>query len=194
MQEAIQSIIAIGGFGFLNYQIYARTSNQDMGSESDRRFFIGLISSMDYIIYLLLMKRLNDVTWSVTLAVLLSIVITLFLPKIIDIMYVFLNWIRRGKGLPIQKNVKVYTMFTSDLNRQRCFVFSLSGGQLMSSGYLLASNGRHEEKSLILQPFHDNDEERYIESMEELEEHLLYEKIEARIYLNFEKNIKLIYF
>lgn len=121
----------------------------------------------------------------------LSIVITLFLPKIIDIMYVFLNWIRRGKGLPIQKNVKVYTMFTSDLNRQRCFVFSLSGGQLMSSGYLLASNGRHEEKSLILQPFHDNDEERYIESMEE---HLLYEKIEARIYLNFEKNIKLIYF
>ncbi|MCQ9211627.1 MULTISPECIES: hypothetical protein [unclassified Streptococcus] len=81
MHEAIQSIIAIGGFGFLNYQIYARTSNQDMSSESDRRFFIGLMSSMDYIIYLLLMKRLNDVTWSVPWRFCCLLLLLCFYPK-----------------------------------------------------------------------------------------------------------------
>lgn len=194
MEEVLQSIVAIGGFGFLNYQIYARMSHHDMGSENDRRFFIGLLSSMDYLIYLLLMKWLNDVTWSIALAILLSLVATLLLPNIVDLVYLFINWIRGKKHLPAQKNVKVYTIFTSDLDRQRCFIFSLSGGQLMSSGYLIASNGRHEEKSLILQPFHDNDEEGQLESMEDLTRYLQNEKIEARIYLNFDKNIKLIYF
>lgn len=40
MKEVIQSIVAIGGFGYLNYQIIVRVKDIDWGSEQDKKFLL----------------------------------------------------------------------------------------------------------------------------------------------------------
>ena len=48
MEEVIQSIVAVGGFGYLNYQIIARVRDIDFGDEWDKKFLLLFLSSLDY--------------------------------------------------------------------------------------------------------------------------------------------------
>lgn len=192
MQEVIQSIVAIGGFGYLNYWLFVRLRDRDIGNDLDRKFFIGLMSSCDYLIYLVLMTLSDHLIGSILGAILLSLLATVFLHKVMDRAYQFSNWMRGKHGLSEQKDMHLWDMmFNSGMDC--CFIFDFDG-HIISRGVMAAQNGVYEEKSLILYPFFDRHYEQHIKNEGELYGYLEEKNIEARIYLNFDKKIKIIYF
>lgn len=192
MKEVFQSIAAIGGFGYLNYWLFVRLRDRDIGSDIDKKFLIGLMSSFDYVIYLVLMKLSNHLIASVLGAISLSLFLTLFLHKVIDCGYRFTNWVRGKQDLSEQVDVYLWDMmFNSGL--ECCFIFDFDG-HVISRGVMAAQSGMHEEKSLILYPFFDRHYEQHIKSEDELYRYFEEKNIEARIYLNFDKKTKIIYF
>lgn len=196
MEEVIQSIIAVGGFGYLNYQIIVRVRDIDWGSEQDKKFLLFFLSSLDYSIFLLWQFMTNHLVASIALTVLTAIVISIFIPDLVQSFYKVINWIRKDNGLPDLSSSSMYDIFAMDTNCQNCFVFHLGDKQVISSGYIAYTNGERDDLSLILSPYISyNDPEKYgIKDEDTLLEYLDNEKIQAKIYLNLEKQIKFIYF
>ncbi|MTC90716.1 hypothetical protein GKS17_05205 [Streptococcus uberis] len=194
MEEVIQSILTIGGFGFLNYQIFSRIRDYDLGTESDKKLLIYLFSSMDYLIYLIIDKFLKNISITIIITIFISILITILLPFLLSIISKGINKIRSKNNLPEQKSELIFDTFTNDADRSKYFVFNLSTNELTASGYISHISGINEDKSIILSNFYDNDEEVIINNIDELKNYIIDKKIKAKTYLNFDKNIKIIYF
>ncbi|MCR5493033.1 MAG: hypothetical protein K6F12_05140 [Streptococcus sp.] len=74
-----------------------------------------------------------------------------------------------------------------------CFIFDFDN-KLLSKGVKGAISGEYEDFSLMLYPFFESQDEFKITTEEELYHYLEIKNLEARIYLNFEKKLKIIYF
>lgn len=197
MKEVIQSIIAVGGFGYLNYQILAAIRDIDWGSEQDKKYLLICLSSLDYAIYWLLDIFFKNPVIIIPLTILIAVIISLFIiPYLVDFLYGVINWVRKKEKLGKLEQTSMYDVFASDTSCQNCFVFKLGDRNILSSGYISTTSGKGDDLSLILSPYiSDNDPEKYaLRSEDELIEYLDKEKIQAKIYLNLEKQIKFIYF
>lgn len=196
MEEVIQSIVAVGGFGYLNYQILVRIRDIDWGSEQDQKYLIIFLSSIDYSLYWLWNTILDKPVFAILLTIVSAVLVSLFTPYLIDLLYFVINCIRKRKKLGKVEQTSMYDVFASDTDCQNCFVFKLGDKTVVSSGYISTTSGARDDLSLILAPYiYANDPEKYsLHSEEELIEYLDKQKIQAKIYLNLEKQIKFIYF
>lgn len=196
MNEVIQSIIAIGGFGFLNYQIVIRVKDIDWGDEQDKKYWIILLSSLDYSFYLFWYWLTANLLPSIFLTLLTAVITSIIIPTFVEWSYKKLNKSRNSSGLSELEYKTMYDIFATDTDKQNCFVFDLRTGELLSSGYIAHTNGKRDDMSLILWPYVPvNDlEKSMIETEDELMTYLNGIEDEAKIYLNFEKNTKIIYF
>lgn len=196
MEEVIQSIVAVGGFGYLNYQIIARVRDIDFGDEWDKKFLLLFLSSLDYSFFLLWQVLTENLVVSIVLTVLTAILFSLIFPDVVQFFYRIINWIRKDNALPDLSSKNMYDIFATDTNCQNCFVFIIGDKRVISSGYITYTNGERDDLSLILSPYISyNDPEKYrIKDEDGLLEYLDKEKIQTKIYLNLEKQIKFIYF
>ncbi|HEL1582785.1 TPA: hypothetical protein VB967_002175 [Streptococcus suis] len=196
MEEVLQSIVAIGGFGFLNYQIIVRVRDIDWGDEQDKKYLLYFLSSFDYCLFLVFDYFLPNLIFSIPLSILTALGASIVFPDFMIGFYRFINWIRKDNGLPSAEFQTMYDIFANDTGCQNCFVFQLGNKQVVSSGYIAYTNGENDDLSLILSPYISvNDPEKYrITDEDSLLEYLDEEKIQAKIYLNLEKQIKFIYF
>lgn len=196
MEEVLQSIIAIGGFGFLNYQIIIRARDVDWGDAQDKKYLLYFLSSLNYCLFLLFNYFIPNIFFSIPLTIIAALCVSVFFPDFIVAFYKFINWIRKDNGLPRAEFQTMYDIFANDTDCQNCFVFQIGDTQVVSSGYIAYTNGESDDLSIILSPYiSDNDPEKYgIKDEEDLLEFLDKERIQAKIYLNLEKQIKLIYF
>ncbi|WP_367006470.1 hypothetical protein ABZ559_11255 [Streptococcus sp. ZY19097] len=191
MEEVIQSIVAVGGFGYLNYWLFVRIRDRDIGGESDRKFLIGLMSSFDYLIYLVFRHFCDSMLWSIVGAIISAIIFTISAHCFLDMAYNFSNWLRGKHGLAQQVDMHLWDMMFKEDKPNR-FVIDFSGN-IIASGVIKAINGNYEEKSLILASFVGHNDERP-RTEAELMTYLDENDIQSDVYLNFDKKIKIIYF
>lgn len=195
MNELLQPILALGGFGYLNYIIYSRIDNPDFGSESDKKFMILLYSSMNYGIYLLFKYVLNiEIVWAVVYTILASVLLTLLFPLLSRVLLGMTNVIRKTLGLTKLENTKLKESFLEKNEQLVLFIFSVPENKLLASGHGGGNSREYEDFSLRLYNFAGNEIYcRYVN-----EDSLMYfledEKIDADIYINIDKKIKIISF
>ncbi len=196
MIEVIQSIAAIGGFGFLNFKIISKLSDVDFGSESDRKYFIYFLSSFHYLVYLVINYFINNMVWSIILSILLILLVTFILPISIDKYYLIINWIRKKRNMENVAKTKMFDIYATDFSKINCYIFTLNGEVLISSGYTGSTSGINDDLSLIVYPYiKNNDSEKYnIKTQDTLFDYFEKYEIEANVYINFEKSVKIIYF
>lgn len=196
MEEVIQSIVAVGGFGYLNFQILVRIRDIDWGSEQDQKYLIIFLSSIDYSLYWLWNTIFDKPVFAILLTIVSAVLVSLGTPKLIDWFYLGINFLRKKQNLGTLEQTSMYDIFASDTECQNCFVFKLGDKNVVSSGYIAHINGERDDLSLILSPYIlSNDPEKYsLHSEKELIEYLDKQKIQAKVYLNLEKQIKFIYF
>lgn len=192
MDEIVRSIVIVGGFGFFNYWIATRIDDLDWGSTDDRKILIIFLSSMNYFIYTIIHQWNKNFICSLISTFLISLLLSLYLSTILKFLGNLINRLRKDEGLPPQTNVLVWNdMSKSDATH--CFVFDFQN-KIIASGAIHLVSGLNEEKSLDLWP-HFNIAELYIVKDEyELYEILDKHNLHPRVYLNFEKQIKIIYF
>ncbi|MFB0675145.1 hypothetical protein ACER2P_08125 [Streptococcus pyogenes] len=192
MQEVIQSIVAVGGFGYLNYWIAARVSDIDLGNDQDKKYLIAFLTSLNYTFYLIISLVLRGVVERTIITILVSILFSLLFPSILKIFYKFINVIRgSSQHSRLEPMLVKNAMFNDD--KDRCFIFDFEGN-LISSGAMGMLSGKNEELSMKLYPYFASHEEHKIRNEETLYQFLEEKNLEARVYLNFEKKIKIIYF
>nr|DAF53315.1 MAG TPA: hypothetical protein [Siphoviridae sp. ctHjK2] len=192
MKEVIQSIIAVGGFGYLNYWIISRLKDFDFGNEKDKAYLVGLMTSTDYCFYIVVSHFITEEWLRVILTVLTAIIFSLCFPIIFNWLYKGINFIRKKDDSAELRPIKLKDEFFRD-NKDYCFIFDFNNN-LLSKGVKAFISGENEEFSLILYPFFESQDEFGITTEEELYHYLEVKKLEARIYLNFEKKLKIIYF
>lgn len=126
------------------------------------------------------------------ITILISFVITLILPFIFKIYYWFVNFMREKNNLAKLRNEKISDMVFNEDNTS-CFIFNFEG-HLISKGVFGGMSGENEEFSYIIYPFIKGNNENTIKTEAELFEYLNDKKIQTKIYLNFEKQIKVIFY
>lgn len=194
MNELIQPILALGGLGYVNYIFYDRISDRNFGTNTDRKFFIGAMSSINYFLYLICYTFLGNLIVSVFCAVLLSFALTIKLPEIVRLSFKFTNRIRNEKNMAEQVPEKVFDTSFGKNNMQRVFIFSVPDNILISKGYKEYVSGENEDVSMIVAPLTWNDEASSVKTEEDLNDFLDNKNLESRTYFNFEKKLKIIYF
>ena len=202
MKELVQPILALGGFGYLNYLVYSRIDNPDFGSDSDKKFIILLYSSMNYVLYLIVNSIIgifiNDEAFMITISILvtvsLSFLVTFTFPVLSALLFRLFNWIRNKRNLPDITNKTVSDIFFDKTSSFPMFIFSIPDGKLISKGYRGQKSGLHEDFSVINYNLYEEEPFFKLSEEKELMEFLEKEKIEADIYINFDKKIKIISF
>ncbi|EHJ52046.1 hypothetical protein [Streptococcus macacae] len=193
MEDILKSLVTLGGFGFFNYKVFFSITDFDSGSSADKHYFIALMSSFNYFIYLIINSFCSNIILSIMITILISFAITLILPLIFKVYYWFVNFMRRKNHLPKLSNEKISDKVFNDEDNNNCFIFNFEG-HLISKGVIGGMSGENEEFSYIIFPFIKDNDESIIETEAELFEYLNDKKIQATIYLNFEKKIKVIFY
>ncbi|AZR97728.1 hypothetical protein K6V39_07680 [Streptococcus suis] len=192
MEELLQPLVALGGFGYFNYWLSIRLSDMDLGGESDKKYLIALMTSLDYTFYLIVSNYIEGVVKRILVAMLLAVIFSLAFPFLIKLLYWVINRLRSVGNQPEMVPLSVKDdMFNDD--KDRCFIFDFEGN-LISSGAMGMLSGKNEEFSMKLYPYFASHEEHSIRNEEALYQFLEQKNLEARVYLNFEKKIKIIYF
>ena len=194
MQELIQSLVTIGGLGYVNYLFYERISDRNFKTDMDKKFFIGAMTSINYFLYLIAQFLVNNIILAIILAVAFSFILTLLLPWLVNLSFCFTNKIRSEKSMAEQQSKKVYNLVFNINEPKTLFIFSIPDNKLISSGYASLFSGEHEELSFNLTPLYWNDPTKEILEERELINLLDKKDIEADIYINFDKKIKVICF
>ncbi|AJA57754.1 hypothetical protein [Lactococcus lactis] len=200
MDQLIQSIITLGGFGYLNFLIYSRIDNPDFGSESDKKFMILLYSSMNYGIYLIVsgifssLKLSNLFVLEIIITIIFSVLITLMFPIFSRVSLRATNFIRGLYKLPRIENVKVSDIFFEKPATFPMYIFSIPDSILINKGYRGYKSGINDDFSVINFGFFGNEPFCRIDKECDLLDYLEKEKIEVDIYINFDKKIKIISF
>lgn len=200
MNELVQSIVTLGGFGYLNFLIYSRIDNPDFGSETDKKLMILFYSSMNYGIYLVI-DSLFPIIFKhkifiveILLTIILSVILTLLFPIISRILFSITNWVRQRRGLPKIENAKLSDVFFEKKDSFPMFIFSIPDNILISKGFRGSKNGINEEFSIINYNFYGYEPFCGFEKESEVLEYIEEKEIEANIYINFDKKIKIISF
>lgn len=191
MKEFLESVLALGGTGYLNFWLSSRIRTMDYGDASERKYIIALMTSVNYSIYLFLGQWDFAREWRLAITVILALVFSLTFPFALRLVYSGINYLR-GKKKSSLVPVKVRDMMFQD-EKNHYFIFDLSG-KLLGKGFLTAINGKAEEFSCIVVPYFESHPEYAIETEQDLHHYLEIKNLEARVYLNFEKNLKIIYF
>lgn len=206
MNELLQSIVALGGLGYINYLFYERISDRNFKTDLDKKFFIGAMTSLNYFLYLVSVqllnyvpyllnrKPVNNIVLTILLAFLLSFVLTLILPNIVDKLFWFTNKVRSEKNMSEQVTKSVYHSAFSDGKAKVLFIFSIPENRLISSGYADLYSGEGEDFSFKIIGQYWDEPSKTIETERQLLDFLEEKNIEAEIYINFDKKIKIIYF
>lgn len=206
MNELIQSLVAVGGIGYINYLFYERISDRNFKTDLDKKFFIGAMTSINYFLYMLgeqLLnyipylfgrKPLNNIVLSILLAFLLSFLLTLIFPWLVDKSFWFTNKIRSEKNMSEQVSKTVYHESFGNGKAKILFIYSIPDNQLISSGYSELFSGEGEDFSFKLVGQYWDEPSKEIKTEEELLNFLEEKNIKADIYINFDKKIKIIYF
>lgn len=189
MKDLLQPLISLGGFGYFNYWVATRISDIDLGGEQDKNYLVAFLTSLDYTFYLIVSRFIDDSLKSILVTIAIIFIFSICLPFLLKLCYKFLNLFRKQSNL-IPSLVKD-EMFNDD--KDRCFIFDFEG-HLISSGAMGMINGKFEEFSVILYPYFASHEEYQIKDEDSLYQFLDSKNLEARIYMNFEKRIKIIYF
>lgn len=200
MDQLVQSIVTLGGFGYLNFLIYSRIDNPDFGSESDKKFMILLYSSMNYVIYLIVSSifrylKFNNLFFiEIILTILISVIVTLLFPIFSRKSLLFTNYIRGKFDLPKLKNEKVADAFFEKSSSFPMYIFSIPENTLINKGYRGDKSGINDDFSVINYSFYGNEPFCRIDKENELLDYLEEKKIDVDIYINFDKKIKIISF
>lgn len=195
MNEIIQPILALGGFGYFNYLIYSRIDNPDFGSDSDKKFIILMYSSINYVIFLSLgnFKDINMVI-RILLTIFISFILTLSFPFLSRILMMITNTIRKVLNLSSLDNTKLKDRFLEKNTNNVIFIFSTEEKKFIASGYKGGNSRKYEEFSMVLYNFYGNE----LYCRYENEDNLLYfledKNIEVEIYINLDKKLKIISF
>ncbi|AMF84993.1 hypothetical protein D3854_05910 [Streptococcus mutans] len=192
MEDILKSLVTLGGFGFFNYKVLFSITDFDSGSSADKHYFIAFMSSFNYFIYLIINNFCSNIILSIMITILISFVITLILPFIFKVYYWFVNFMREKNNLPKLRNEKISDMVFNEDNTS-CFIFNFEG-HLISKGVFGGMSGENEEFSYIIYPFIKGNNENTIKTEAELFKYLNDKKIQTKIYLNFEKQIKVIFY
>ena len=192
MEDILKSLVTLGGFGFFNYKVLFSITDFDSGSSADKHYFIAFMSSINYFIYLIINSFCSSTVLSIMVTILISLVVTLILPLIFKVYYLFVNFMRKKNNLPKLSNEKISDMVFNEDNTN-CFIFNFEG-HLISKGVFGGMSGENEEFSYIIYPFIKGNNENTIKTEAELFEYLNDKKIQTKIYLNFEKKIKIIFY
>ncbi len=195
MNELLQPILALGGFGYLNYIIYSRIDNPDFGSENDKKFMIIMYSSLNYLVFVFLNQFYNiEMVGAIFYTILISLLFTFLFPILSRIFYKITNLYRMLLNLGELENSKLKDKFLEDNKNDVIFVFSIPDNELIVSGYKGGNSKDYEELSLKIINFYGNESYcRYIVE-ENLMNFLEDKKIEVDMYVNFDKKIKIISF
>lgn len=195
MNELLQPILALGGFGYLNYIIYSRIDNPDFGSENDKKFMIIMYSSLNYLVFVFLTQFYNiEMVGAIFYTILISLFFTFLFPILSRIFYKITNLYRILLNLGELENSKLKDKFLEDNKNDVIFVFSIPDNKLIVSGYKGGNSKDYEDLSLKIINFYGNESYcRYIVE-ENLMNFLEDKKIEVDMYVNFDKKIKIISF
>lgn len=195
MNELLQPILALGGFGYLNYIIYSRIDNPDFGSENDKKFMIIMYSSLNYLVFVFLNQFYNiEMIGAIFYTILISLIFTFLFPILSRIFYKITNLYRMLLNLGELENSKLKDKFLEDNKNDVIFVFSIPDNKLIVSGYKGGNSKDYEDLSLKIINFYGNESYcRYIVE-ENLMNFLEDKKIEVDMYVNFDKKIKIISF
>lgn len=194
--EIIQQILAIGGFGYLNYFMFSRLSDFNMGNESDTKFQILFFSSLDYVIYLLVSYFFDNPLLRGVLTIVVAILITILLPSAYTLLFSLINKLR---GL--ESNVELVpkhvldSMF-EDTSHNFWFMFDLETDRLIEKGYPAKRSGTSDWFSITLHRFRDDVDPAMlsISDRKDLDCFINSHELEVKTYINFDKGFKVVYF
>lgn len=194
MNNVIQSIVSIGGFGYLNYYVFNRLNDYSQKTDKEITFQILLFSSLDYTLFLLVSHFIKNTISASILTIILAAVVTCLLPWLMNRLYQFINWLRKENALDDLAPVSVYDIMRNDSNKVLLFIFSTEDNSLIASGERIVTSGEREEMSLILVPFIETERAYRIKTEEELNRFFEEERLNPHLYLNLEKKIKIYYY
>ncbi len=162
----------------------------------DKKYIIYFLSSFHYLIYLVIYYFWENMVFSILITILIISIFSIFFPFIIAKYYDLINLIRKSRNLESISTTNLYDIFATDFEKKNCFIFNLENNHFISSGYIGSTKGERDDFSIILYPYiKDNEfEKSRIDTHEKLFEYLEKNKKEANEYINFEKNVKFIYF
>jgi hypothetical protein len=194
MNELLQPILALGGIGFINFLFYERISDRHFKTDIDKKFFIGAMTSVNYIIYILVSLWNHNIFWSIIYSIIISFVVTLLLPKVVNLSFIFTNNVRKDSGLPTQKTKRLLSEVFGRDDIQIVFLFSIPDNSFITSGYLDMYSGEGDDFSMNIISQYWDEPTKSISKEQELLDYLEEEKIKAEVYINFDRKIKAIYF
>ncbi|MFK4886353.1 hypothetical protein ACI1UN_04490 [Lactococcus petauri] len=194
MNELLQPILALGGIGYINYLFYERISDRHFKTDMDKKFFIGAMTSLNYIIYMFISLWNQERFWTIIYAIIISFVFTLLLPKLVNLVFKFTNRVREDTGLTTQATKKLFNEVFGKDDMQIVFLFSIPDNSFITSGYLDMYSGEGDDFSVNVISQYWDEPTKLISKEQELLEYLEEKNIKAEIYVNFDKKIKAIYF
>lgn len=196
MNELVQPILALGGFGYLNYLVYSRIDNPDFGSDSDKKLIILLYSSMNYAVFLSVKFLINDLNMveQIGITILISFILSLFLPIMSRLFLWVTNEIRMKFNLAKIENTKLKNKVLESTKNDVIFVFSALDNKFIEAGYKGGNSRKYEDWSLSILSFYGNELYCRYENKDNLMDFLEDKKIKVEIYINLDKNIKIISF
>ena len=140
MENVLQPLVALGGFGYFNYWILSRVSDIDLGGEQDKKYLIAFLTSLDYTFYLTISLAISGVVQRIIVTMLVSIIFSFLFPSVLKSFYKLINVIRSsGKSSKLEPTLVKNAMFNDD--KDRCFIFDFEGN-LISSGAMRMLSGK----------------------------------------------------
>lgn len=94
MKEFLESVLALGGTGYLNFWLSSRIRTMDYGDASERKYIIALMTSVNYSIYLFLGRWDFAREWRLAITVILALVFSLTFPFALRLVYSGINHLR----------------------------------------------------------------------------------------------------
>lgn len=201
--EIFSIFLTVGGLGFVNYFILSRMDriNINKHNKEDKPLFLILFSLLNYTIYLASLYvvvegplKISNAYLSTLISILLTLIITVFLS------FTLFSWLSSEIKEKINKNRKGsgISHYDSLTVKQRVFNFSASrmiyiynlSNQLIDCGYSgWFSSLEDDDFELSLIPF---DGKSTVSEYQEVLDYINRNKLESDVYLNFDKNVKIV--
>lgn len=196
MNNVIQSIVSIGGFGYLNYYILNHLVDYNVGSRQDVSMQVLFFSSFDYVLFLLVSSFIANKILAGIITFLVALGVTVALPVAFTWLFTAINLYRGKTGSTDLNPAYLYDIMANDRERYIWFVFDLSNGKLLDKGYPAHVSSDHEDFSFILYRFRDDeiDDLKAIKTEEDLERFFQTYNVDVKTYINRDKNIRIVYF
>ena len=200
--ELFSMFLTVGGLGFINYFILARMDriNINKHNKEDKPLFLILFSLLNYAIYLASLYivegplKISNTYLSTLISILLTLIITVILS------FTLFSYLSSKVKDKINKNRQEsgISHYDSLTVKQRVFNFSTSrmiyiydlNNQFIDCGYSgWFSSIEDDDFEISLIPF---DGKSTVSEYEEILEYINRNELESDVYLNFDKNVKIV--